>query len=102
VQDHEAIIRDHKDHEEIIMSKIRQNSSKSPVVFSDAVVTVIESAPSELWWNHLCRSDFTSRGGIISTEESWRSVLGYMFNRAIDSRPDSLDTHNDHRGYQAP
>jgi len=36
MQDHEAIIRDHKDHEEIIMSKIHQNSSKSPIVFSDA------------------------------------------------------------------
>jgi len=48
-------------------------------------VVLIELASSDLWRNHLSRSNFTSCEGIVSTEEGKKVALGCMLETATHS-----------------
>jgi len=56
------------------------------------VVVLIELVSSELWWNHLRRSNFTSCEAILSTEGGRRTALRCILETAARSRPEFLDT----------
>jgi hypothetical protein len=57
-----------------------------------AVVVLIEFASSDLWWNHLHRSNFTSCEEAVSTEEGRRTALKCMLDTATHSWQNFLCT----------
>ena len=57
-----------------------------------AAVVLIEFASSDLWRNHLRRSNFASCEEILSTEEGRRTAVRYMFDTATDIWPEFLCT----------
>ena len=66
-----------------------------PVVTADydpiqVVVILIGFASSDLWRNHLCRSNFASCEEILSTDEGRRDTLKWVFDTAIRKRPEFL------------
>jgi len=68
-----------------------------PVVTTDykpmkSAVVLIEFASSNLWRNHLRRSNFTSCEDILSTEEGRKTALNDMLNMAIYTWPTFLHT----------
>jgi len=58
----------------------------------DSVVVLIEFASSDLWRNHLRRSNFTSCEGVLSTEEGRSTALDYMLSAATYTWPAFLQT----------
>ena len=58
----------------------------------DAVVVLIEFASSDLWRNHLRRSNFTSCEETLSTEEGRRDGLSSILDTAVCSRQGFLCT----------
>ena len=56
------------------------------------VVILIVFASSDLWRNHLHRSNFASCEEIFSTEQGRRTALESMFRTAAGSRPELLRT----------
>ena len=52
---------------------------------------LIEFASSNLWWNHLRRSNFTSFEAMISTRDGKRTALGHMLKIAVHL-PEFLST----------
>ena len=61
----------------------------SPIV---VVEILIEGASSDLWRDHLCRSNFTSYEVMTSTEDGRRTALAHMLDTAINSRTMFLST----------
>ena len=57
-----------------------------------AVVVLVEFASSDLWRNHLQRSNFTSCEENVSTEEGRGAALRCMPDTAAQARPESLRT----------
>ena len=57
-----------------------------------AVVVLIEFSSSDLYLNHLRRSNFTSCETILSAEEGRRTALKCMLDTATHSRPEFLRT----------
>ena len=55
-------------------------------------VALIEFASSDLWKNHLTRSNFNSCEEIVSTEEGRRTALGCMPSQAAHTRSEFLRT----------
>jgi len=58
----------------------------------EATIILIEFASSDLWRDHLCRPNFSSCEGILSTEEGKETALSHMFDTATNSRPEFLCT----------
>jgi len=57
-----------------------------------ATVVLMEFASSDLWRNHLCRSNFTSCEETVSTEEGRGVALRCMLDTATHSLPEFLCT----------
>ena len=57
-----------------------------------AAVLLIEFVSSDLWGDHLQRSNFASCEEIVSTEEGKRTALKWMLEMATHSRPEFLHT----------
>jgi len=58
----------------------------------EAAVILIEFASSDLWRNHLCRSNFNSCEESLFTEEGKRTALSCMLDTATRLLPDFLCT----------
>ena len=56
------------------------------------VVILIGLASSDMWRNHLHRSNFASCEEILSTDEGRRNALGWVFDTAAYERPEFLCT----------